>query len=220
MKHKYFTKRYGTDAVAKLVELRKDFPEHHFVAGIHKGERGIFCLGDRDNREYGEKVELDNGDFFFPPTDANLKLVRDNLNSYKTKWEERLKVTLLSGVDLFIFPASALPKKVYFTQKKKNNTSTYDDTTEYGKAAYLIYDRTQREESMKLDDPQIVEFIMMGLSYSYKLPKDYWDCLGIISLGDFDKLFAAMLGADWDMLQEEVKKSNAASQQTTGVNAA
>lgn len=221
MKHKYFTKRYGSNAVEQLVALRREFPEHSFAAGNHKGERGIFCLSDIENREYGEKVELENGDLFFPPTEANLTLVRNTLSSYKTQWEERIKVTLLCGVDLYVFPASCLPKKVYFTQKKKSNVdSPYDDTTEYGRAAYKIHDRTQKEDGMKIDDPQILDFILLGLRYSYKLPKEYWDCLGMVTLGDFDKLFAAMLGADWDLLQEEVKKSNAASQQTTGVNAA
>lgn len=213
--YKYHTTRFGTDAVEKLEELRKEFPSCHFARGIYKGKQGIYAFKSQDIKEYGDKWELDNGDVFFAPSPEQLQLLKTNLSQYKTEWTERLKVILMNGLVLEIFPASAIPKKVYFTKKVQSLDSPYQTDIPYGKLAYEMYDLSQQEKHMMLDDPRMVHFIKVALFNSYTLPEPLWDVLGI-GFGDFDKIFAAAMGMDWGLLQEEIKKSNVPSQQEIG----
>jgi hypothetical protein len=218
--YKTFTTRFGTDAPAKILELRKEFPHCSFAAGVRKDKRGIFAFASNDIKEYGESWELANGDTFFAPTEIRLEEMRNDISKYQTEYPDRIKVDLMNGKKLMIYPASALPRKVYFTRTNKTPDTPYDVTIPYGKLAYHLYDRTQKEEKIMLDDSQMVEFVKVALKHSYALPEALWDALQLVSYGDFDKIFAAGMGMDWDYLQEEVKKSNAASPQMTGTTAA
>lgn len=216
---KYFTTRYGRDPVAKIDELRKEFPKCHFLGGVHKDSKGIFVIKDLECKQYGEKWQLDNGDFFFSASDAKLEEIRNDISKYKTEYQERIKVALICGKELEIYPASALPRKVYFSKKIIKQDSPYDTTVDYGLAAYKLFDRTQKDDKLMLDDPQMIEFVKMALKYSYTIPEPLWDSLQLVSFGDFDKIFAAAMGMDWDYLQEELGKSNAQSAQMTGATA-
>jgi hypothetical protein len=220
--YKTFTIRYGTDTVEKIVELRKAFPDCQFARGIHKDKKGIFAFRSNDVKEYGERFELDNGDLFFSPTEANIKKLISDLPAYKSDWTDRIQVKLLNGVILEIFPASAMPRKIYLTRKVVQKSDVpFDNSTAYGALAYQMYDRTQNsKEEVKLDDPQMMDLIKMALTESYKLPMPLWDCLNLLNMSDIDKIFAASMGMSWESLLEEVKKSNAASEQTTGTSAA
>ena len=217
---KYHTTRFGTDAVSKIEQLRKEYPGCHFAAGVYKDKKGIFAFASPDIKDYGEKWELENGDTFFAPTDSRIQEIKNNISNYPTEWIDRIKIKLINGKDLEIFPASALPKKVYFTKKTIKQDTPYDQTLLYGKLAYDLFDRTQKDDKILLDDPQMVEFVKMALKYSYTLPEPLWDALQLVSFGDFDKIFAAAMGMNWEYLQEEIKKSSAASPQMTGVSAA
>lgn len=214
--YKYHTTRFGTDAVSKIEELRKEFPGCHFARGIYKDKQGIFAFKSQDIKDYGEKWELDNGDVFFAPTAERLVSLKANLSQYKSEWVDRLPVQLINGITLEIFPASAIPKKVYFTKKVKSSNSPYPVDVPYGKIAYDMYDLSQQENQMMLDDPRMVNFIKVALQQSYILPEPLWDALDIVSIGDFDKIFAAAMGMDWGLLQEEIKKSNVPSPQEIG----
>lgn len=220
--YKTFTTRYGTDTVEKIVELRNAFPGCKFAAGMYKGKKGIFAFSS-DTKEYGEHWTLDNGDEFFGPTEANIQKLISDLPAYKSDWtDHRIAVKLLCGVQLEIFPASAMPRKIYLTRKVVQKSDVpFDNSTAYGALAYKMFDRTQNsKEEVKLDDPQMMELIKMALVESYKLPAHVWDCLNLLSMSDIDKIFAASMGMSWESLLEESKKLNAASVQTTGPSAA
>lgn len=219
--YKHFTTRYGTDAVDKIVELRKAFPGCKFAAGMNKGKKGIFAFSS-DTKEYGEHWTLDDGDEFWGPTEANVAKLISGLPAYKSDWQDRIQVKLLNGVFLEIFPASAMPRKIYLTRKVAQKSDVpFDNSTAYGALAYKMFDRTQNsKEEVKLDDPQMMELIKMALTESYKLPAPLWDCLNLLNMSDIDKLFAASMGMSWESLLEEVKKSSAASEQVTGPSAA
>jgi len=217
--YKYHTTRFGTDAVSKIKELRKEFPGCSFASGVRKDKKGIFAFASNDIKEYGDSWELANGDTFFAPTEARITEIRDNIGNYKSEWQDRIKVSLINGKEIEIYPASALPRKVYFTKKTVKNDTPFVTDVEYGKVAYELYNRTQKDDKIMLDDPDMVKFVMIALTQSYKLPEPLWDALELVSYGDFDKIFAAGMGMDWEYLQEEVKKSNVASPQVTGASA-
>jgi hypothetical protein len=217
--YKYFTTRFGNNAVEQVVALRKAFPHCQFAAGVRKDKKGIYAFRSNSIKEYGESWELENGDIFWAPTAANLDDIKKNISKYKTDWLDRISVQLINGMRLEIFPASAIPKKVYFTRKLKTVDSPYPQDVPYGKLAYDLFDRSQKEEKILLDDPQMVAFVMRALCESYSLPEPLWDALQIISYGDFDKIFAAGMGMSWDFLQEELGKSNAQPQPMTGATA-
>lgn len=213
---KYHTTRFGTDAVAAIDKLRLAFPRCHFAAGICKDVRGIYAFADREVREYGEKWELPNGDLFWAASAATLTSIRANLPKYQSAHADRIAVKLVCGETLQIFPASAIPKKVLFTRKAEENPAPFNVTVPYGRLAYALFDRTQKDDKIMLDDKQMMQLVMCALSYSYDLPEPLWDALELVSYGDFDRIFAAAMGMDWEYLQEEVGKSNAASAQATG----
>jgi hypothetical protein len=217
--YKTFTTRFGTDAISKIKELRSNFPGCSFAVGMWKGSKGIFCFSS-DTREYGEHWTLGNTDEFWSPNKDNIEFIRKNLSNYHTEWQDRITIKLTCGKELQIFPASALPKKVMFTRKQPQATDVpFDQTIDYGRLAYKMYDRSQSNEQIKLDDPMMLELVSMALHYSYTFPEALWDALDLISFNDIDKIFAAAMGMDWEFLQNEVKKSTVASQQMTGATA-
>lgn len=218
--YKYFTTRFGVNAIEKIKELRKEFPGCSYAAGVSKDKKGIFAFASTDIKDYGDKWELENGDTFWAPTAPRIEEVRNNLGKYLSDWQDRIPIKLMCGKELSIFPASAIPKKIIFTRRKAPVSDTpFDQTIPYGSLAYQMYDRSQKNESIKLDDPLMMELISMALSYSYTLPAPMWDALDMVSYSDIDKLFAAALGMDWEFLQTELKKSSVASPQATGTSA-
>lgn len=218
--YKHFTTRFGNNAVDKLVELRKAFPQCSFAAGVRKDKKGIYAFRSNDIKDYGESWELDNGDVFWAPTAERLASLKANLSAYKTSWLDRIPVQLINGVTLEVYPASAIPKKVYFSKKVQKEDTPYPTDVAYGKAAYELFDRTQKDDKIMLDDPQMLEFVKLVLAESYDFPEPLWDALQLVSYGDFDRIFAAGMGMDWNLLQDEIKKSNAASEPMTGPSAA
>ena len=209
MSYKFFTYRFGTDAIEAILDLRKEFPSCKYIRGIHKDKEGIWCIKDLDTKEYGEKEETEKGDIFVSPSESNLELIKSQLSTYESNWVDRIPVKLKTGITLNIFPASAIPKKVILGLKKKENSDEpYNTRTEYGKLAYKLFNRSQSEESLRFDDPDFIEIIKLSLLESYILPIELWDVLGVISTGDYDTIFAAALGFDYEHLLGEVKKSN------------
>jgi hypothetical protein len=218
--YKYFTTRFGVNAIEKIKELRNEFPGCSYAAGICKDKKGIYAFASNEIKDYGEKWELETGDIFWAPTAPRIEEIRNNLAKYITDWIDRIPVKLTCGKELTIFPASALPRKVLFSRKRivKDDTP-FDQSLPYGKLAYQMYDRSQNNETIKLDDPQMMELISMALKLSYTLPMPIWDVLDLVNQSDIDKLFAAALGMDWEFLQTELKKSQVASPQATGTSA-
>jgi hypothetical protein len=223
MTYKSFTKRHGTDCISVIEKLRKEFPGCKFAAGIYKDTRGIFCFSS-DVKEYGEHFLLENGDTFWLPTQENLKLIKSNLSNFKTEWTDRVAVKLKCGVTLEIYPASAVPRLVMLSLRKKatkeiTGDNPYSASNSYGRMAYEFYFKSQKNEEIRFDSEEFQNFIRQALTESYTLPIDVIDALQIISVGDFDHLFAAAMGYNYEMLLDELPKSNAASEQTTGANA-
>lgn len=213
--YKYFVSRFGTNIESKIKELRKEFPGMKYTTGVRKDIKGIFVLNDLETREYGDSWETPEGDTFFAPNEANKKKLIETLSDYKSDFKERLKVKLSAcPITLEIFPASAIPQKVMFSRrmpKAENNDSPYNTTDEYGKLAYELYFASRSGEELKFDDERFQKFIKLVLTRSYKLPIEVWDSLEIISVGDFDPLFAAGAGIDYDALVKTLAESNSQS---------
>ena len=210
--YKLFTTRFGNNNIDRISDLRKAFPGMSFAAGNHKGQKGIWCLKDTVNRLYGEKFEMENGDFFFQPTQEKLDEIKATFSNFKTPFVDRIKVKLKVGVTLEIYPASAIPKKVMLSLRKKQtkeeDESPYNKSHNYGRMAYDFFMKSQRDEEIRFDDSNFQDFIRMSLTESYNLPIEIFDALEVISIGDFDALFAAAMGYDFDHLQKELPLSN------------
>ena len=212
MCYKIFTTEFGSNNIDRISDLRKAFPGMSFAAGIHKGQKGIWCLKDTVNRLYGEKIELENGRIFFLPTQDKLDEIKETLSNFKTPWVDRIKVKLKVGVTLEIYPATAIPKKVMLSLRKKQDKqeeeSPYNKSHKYGRYAYSFLQKSQQDAEIRFDDAEFQEFIRCALNESYNLPIEIWDALELISMGDFDALFAAAMGFDFEHLQKELPLSN------------
>lgn len=200
MSWKYFITEFGNDPLNNIGQLRKKYPNHSYMRGIHKDVKGIYVIKDTKEKDYGEKYELDDGSFFWNPSAENTKKILDDLPSYKTEPEERIQVKLaIGGRILDIYPASVIPRVAIFS-KRKASVSQSDDiytrSDEYGAKAYELYDLAKKSESMRLDDPLFVSFVEMALKRSYTLPVEVWDALGVITYSDYDNIFSAAMGID------------------------
>lgn len=209
---KKHTTRFGTDPIDRIEELRKEFPNSQFVPGMWKQTKGIFVLHDLETRTYGEHYELDNGDTFWSPSDLNILKIRDSLSSFKTAWTDRIKVKLKTGLTIEVYPASAIPKKVMLSLRKKQTEeekeTPYNKNMKYGRMAYDFFFRSQRDEEIRFDSDDFQNFVRQALVESYTLPIEVWDSLEVISMGDFDPIYAAAMGYDYEMLQREIPLSN------------
>ena len=194
-----------------LEKLRIEFPGCKFAAGVHKDARGIFAFSS-DTKEYGEKIELENSDFFWNPTPANLETIKATLSNFKTSWVDRIAVKLKTGQTIEIYPASAIPKKVMLSLRKKQTKteeeSPYNKSIKYGRMAFDLYFKSQKQEDIRFDEEYFQSFIRQALIESYTLPIEIWDALEIICVGDFDPIFCAAMGYDYNMLLNELPKSN------------
>lgn len=209
---KTFTTRYGTDAVDKIEQLRVAFPGCKFAAGMSKGTKGIFAFSS-DIKEYGEHFALENGDEFWLPTAANLLVIRESLPKHKTQAVDRVAVKLKKNITLDIFPASAIPKVALLGTRRNRVQTTeeaaYDKNNKYGLMAYQFYQKSIKDEDIRFDNDEFQNFIRQALVESYTLPIDIFDALEIISLADFEGLFAAAMGYDIDYLRRvELPLSN------------
>lgn len=210
MSYKFFTTRFGHDAVEKIVELRAEFPKCTYAGGMCKGTRGIFAFASNDVKKYEESYLLDNGDLFFAPTPENAIKLKEIISNYKSNWEERIPVKLKCGLTIEIFPASAIPEKVFLSLRKKTTqeTESYNTSNPYGKLAYELYFKSQKGENISFKDEDFLKFIRMSLKESYVLPMEVLDSLEIISTGDLDPIFAAAMGYNYDALVDSLPKSN------------
>lgn len=210
---KSFTKRFGTVVLDKLPELRQEFPGCKFAAGMHKDVKGIYCFSS-DTKDYGEKIELVNGDFFWNPSVENLFNIKENLSNFKTPKVDRIPVKLQVGTTIEIYPASAIPQKVMLSlskkQTKEEEASPYNKSIKYGRMAYDLYFKSQKGEDIKFDQDYFQDFIRQALIESYTFPIEIWDALELISIADFDPIFCAAMGYDYEMLLNELPKFSGA----------
>lgn len=209
--YKSFTTRFGVVPIAKLTELRLAFPGCNFARGMHKGTRGIYAFSTK-TKEYGESFELENGDFFWNPTPSNLQKIKDTLDTFKTPWVDRIAIKLKTGQSIEIYPASAIPQKVMLSLRKKQTkeeeASAYNKSILYGKMAFDLYFKSQKQEDIRFDEEYFQSFIRQALIESYTLPIEIWDAMEVICVGDFDPIFCAAMGYDYDTLLNELPKSN------------
>lgn len=204
--YKFFTKRFGTDAVEAIDQLRQAFPNCSFARGKYKSETGIYCFNNIKNREYGDNWDLENGDVFWGVNDP--VNARTTLDQYLSEYEDRIPVKLQNGIVIKIYPASAIPKKVLFSRRQvQQDDSPYAKTTEYGRMAYELYELTQKQEALSFNDPKFVRFLKIAFEESYKLPIEVVDSLELFSQADLDKVFAAAMGFDWEFLKKTFEES-------------
>lgn len=190
--YKYFTTRY-TNILddAQKTALKKEFPGMHFTQGMHKDRRGVFVTSTKEKVEYGERFELPNGDVFFPPKSFE----GFNPLEYETPLEDRIEVSLMNGEKLRIFPASAIPKRALFRKRMGQEGELYNRSNPYGCIAYDFYFMPdEKKKNLKLEDPEVVNFVEAALKASYTLPIEMWDAMGWLCEGDYDPIILAALG--------------------------
>jgi hypothetical protein len=202
MMHKYFITDYR-DIPGNITTLRKLFPGFHFKNGQYKATEGTWALSslEKIDNAYGEPVASKSikGAIFFPPRD----LPEDKqkfLNEQKKKVSKTIKVELVSGVVLELYPATAEPRKVAF--------SAFDDIEEEGKLvspyailAFSLFEKLDKGE-LKNNDKEVMKLIVMGLEKSYNINLDVFNWLDVFATDDIENIFYACLGID----PEEVKK--------------
>lgn len=205
---KYFTTRFNHINLMSddISPLKNEFPNFYFKNGMRKNEKGIYAIFDLDNLTYDAPLELDNGDFFYPPTKENKEKLIKNLSNYKTDKEERINIKLISGSIIEIVPASAIPKQIYFGSRiknKENDNNPFSKATEYSKMAYKLYEISSQNKINEINDEEFLKFIELALIESYKIPTDLFNCLELVSYQDLQNIFYGAMGI---VLTEEDKK--------------
>jgi hypothetical protein len=199
---KYFTTVYGSDVVSNIKKLNKDYPGFHFKSGMHKDKKGIYAIKDLDIKEYGEgrKSATFKDSIFFPPKETpsdTQKFISEISDSLKT---DKIKVTLTSGFDIAIVPATAEPRKIYLSLIGDGEDSG-EQLSEYGKLAYEVYDELAKGD-IKIDQ-KVMRLITLGINRSYKNGIDLFNWLGVIGTDDIADILYATLGIDEKLLKKD-----------------
>lgn len=212
--YKYFIS--GVNAANDIEKLRKMFPEHYFMDGKHKDKSGVYVLTDTKNKEYGERkqsclkkrfvtqklLKEDQEIVFWTPACSTDEFNVDSYFINRTPIPY-VKIELKNGKKLKINPAAGEPRQLIFGEEPVEETIPFavlfSRATEYGRLGYsLIY----KEEEMKdkggilTNDPDVLRFVELAITNSYKLPQDVWNWLGWISFNDIVKIYQAGMGAD------------------------
>lgn len=198
------------DAASQIDMLRKKFntktKQYYFKDGQYKGKQCIFVLNDLTTKVYSDPIDSKQfkGSLFFPPQN-DITLSDVEINKEKREW--KVKVDLVSGVTMYIIPASLEPKKIVFDFDEdtgvKEEESPYSLATEYGSLAYVLFDDLVAKKSVQLSDPRIKKLILLGLQKSYNIPIDVINWAGIVSEQDIDPLFAACLGINPELVEKK-----------------
>jgi hypothetical protein len=191
---KYFVP--NRDKHEDLVWLREQFPGHFYFNGSHKDARGVFACRDATVREYGEKVEATHPEathFWHPKSQIDIQ------NFQKHPELPSIWVELMCGERLRIVPASAIPRQIFFG---RDNTSLYNTKLRYGKLAFEFTQKAANKEPITLGEDLTVSLIEESLMYSYALPIELWNSLGLISHSDLDPLLAAACGFNFETLKK------------------
>jgi hypothetical protein len=200
---KYFTTAYK-DPINQIKELRKAFPNMYFFKGRYKDLEGVYCASSPDNKEYGEVVELNNNttQFFWGPKDIQTAL--NSLKEYQTGSLLKIPVKALETTELLITPATAIPKKVVFGNRKSTDTKE----VKYAQLAFEVFSKIENKEQILLHDENIIELVKEALKASYKLPIDVFDSLAIIDEEVLERIVLAALGIDDDTLKKTLEEYN------------
>lgn len=118
-----------------------------------------------------------------------------------------IPVRLVSGDELMIIPAIALPRRIYFSSGKISE-ELYPRGTEYGRLAYEIYDVLAAGGDIPAQDEKIIKLIGAALKQSYYIPLEIWEAEEVISITDLQLLAGAALGIPASSLREQLKKFN------------
>jgi hypothetical protein len=203
------------DAGSQIELLRRKFntktKQYYFKDGSYKGKSCIYVLNDLTTKQYAEPLDSKQfkGSLFFPPLES---ISLEDVEIQKDKREWKIKVDVVSGVTLWIIPATLEPKKIVFDfddTGAKEEDSPYSLATEYGTLAYSIFDDIEHKKEVTLSDPRVKKLIMLALQKSYNIPIDIINWAGIVSVQDVDPLLSAAMGISPELLE---KKSDGSKQ--------
>lgn len=200
----------NNDIESRLIELRKKYntpyKTYFFKKGFYKDKSCIFILNDLSTKSYSPNISQSKqfkGNLFFGP-EFETKISDYEVAPHQKEW--KIKVSLVTGHDIFIIPATLEPKKVIFDfdeAEATEDTSIYSLATEYGRLAYSIFSDFESKKNVALTDKRVLKFIMMGLCKSYSMPIDLINHLGIVSEQDLDPLLSACLGISPELLDKK-----------------
>ena len=186
-------------------KLKKQYPGCSFRIGKHRSVKGIFVLSSKEYLDIvKEPIEIADATWFWGPADRDKAIAA--LSCYETSVKDKLAIQIDCGATLKIFPASALPRKVFLSRRQvdteiKEGENPYPKINPYGCLAYELFDRFKDGEEVPLSDPKVIDFVTMALRNSYNLPIEVFDSLELLSIQDLDSILMAAMG-----VTEEVKK--------------
>lgn len=206
--YKYFYK-CELSVVNDTEVLKKKFntatKKYFFKNGQYKGDSGVFVLNDLTTRVYSDpRPSKQYKDCVFFPPENDIRL--DDFEIHPDKKEWKIPVDTVTGVKLWIIPATLEPKKIVFdfdetpTQEEE---SPFSLATDYGCLAYAIFDDIRSKKPVHLDDVRVKKLIMMALQKSYNLPIDVFNWAGVVSAQDLDPLLSAALGINTELLAKK-----------------
>lgn len=194
-----------------IVHLRNKFntktKQYYFKTGNYKGSPCIFVLNNLSTKTYAEPVPSKQfkGCLFFPPLE---EINIDDFELFKDKRDLKIKVSLVNGKELYIVPATMMPRKVIFDFNddegtKEDVSSPYSLSEEYGQLSYKLFQDLENKVNIELTSPLVKKLVMLALQKSYNLPIDVINHIGIISSQDLDPLLSSALGINPDLLQKK-----------------
>lgn len=199
------------DDIVTVKALRKKYPNCYYKKGIYKNEKGFYALSTLDKVAFGDPVQLnDDGIVFFGALDKKHNI--EKLGEYETNKQPRIEVELVCGVKISIFPASAIPKKIYLRRQnvesypENDMRSVYNVSDDYGFMAFNLFERSSTtDEVISATDPKIIELVDMALTQSYNLPIELFDDLEIFSEQDLVNVANAAMGISPELQKKTIE---------------
>lgn len=209
MLYKFFTTKYTT-LPNDLPKLREEFGKFFYKEGQYDGKQGIWCLSSLDKipDAYAtpKKSKKHQDTLFFSPKELPSD-IQAFLDANVVKSNNKIKVELASGYNIYLIPATAEPRNVAFGLF---GTEEEPSASEYALLAFELFNEMDKK-SLKTDDVRVSHLITLGLSKSYSLPLDVLNWTKIFTTEDVESIFLACVGVDMASLEkkEEISSSSA-----------
>lgn len=171
-----------------------------------KNTFGQYTFVERDGRIFASQSFDDR----LPSTTAQ----QWQYNTPITQWLNDMRkpailstpVQLQIGYTLYIVPATALPRKIYFSSKRIDD-ALYPTKHRYGALAYQLYDTLLQKQEIAADET-VIECVGEALKASYDVPLEILEAEELLSPVDIQQIIGAALGVPEAVLREELKKFN------------
>jgi hypothetical protein len=148
---------------------------------------------------------------FFPEKEPG------KLNEYEwkaDKREDKIKVTLVNGEELYIIPFAEKPKKMIFSfvEDEVQPDKVTPDNPKYTELGFNLLNEVRAEKGFDEQDSRVIQFVTFGLLKSYNVNLDLLNLIsGISTVVDIGKIFYACCGVAIDengkFVEEPVKKN-------------